>query len=125
MTMQDYSISHWGAQDKFQAHFIVKINADYPAKYVAKTILKTEGHFGAKQVSSVSWDGDALAKSLNSDDSLNEMIAKQSVRDATIFVEPSEGGVRIYSKWRTENDFQITKEMYAIYNTIAAHVRKI
>lgn len=123
--MQDSTISSWGAQDRFQAHFIVKANVANPLKYVARTILKTQGHFAAKKVESVRWDGGMLADELNKDANLNDLIAKQSVRDATIFVDPSDNGVRIYSKWKNGHDFKITKDMYAIYDKIAEHVKKI
>lgn len=123
--MQDATISNWGAQDRFQAHFIVKMDVTTPSKYVARTALKTQGHFASKKTVSVSWIGGVLADDLNKDAELNELIAKQSVRDATIFVDPSETGVRIYGKWRNAHDFKITKEMYAIYNKIAEHVKKI
>ncbi|QLH09092.1 hypothetical protein [Candidatus Nitrosotenuis sp. DW1] len=123
--MQDSTISSWGAQDRFQAHFIVKVNVANPSKYVARTILKTKGHFAAKKVESVSWDGGLLADELNKDSSLNDLIAKQSVKIATILVDPSDNGVRIYSKWENSYDFKITKDMYAIYDKIAEHVKKI
>ncbi len=123
--MQDSTISPWGAQDRFQAHFIVKVNAANPSKYVARTVLKTEGHFGAKKVESVSWNGGMLADELNKDASLNDLIAKQSIKIATICVDPSDNGVRIYSKWENSYDFKLTKDMYAIYDKIAEHVKKI
>ena len=48
----------------------------------------------------VEWNGSgSLASKLNADTELNEMIAKQSVKDATIYVEPTEVAVRIRSKW--------------------------
>lgn len=123
--MQDSTISSWGAQDRFQAHFIVKIDVANPSKYVARTILKTRGHFGAKKVESVSWDGGLLASELNKDEQLNSLIAKQSVRDATVFVDPSDNGVRMYGKWTSSYDFKITKDLYEIYNKIAEHVKKV
>ncbi|MBM2852721.1 MAG: hypothetical protein HW420_1268 [Candidatus Nitrosotenuis sp.] len=123
--MQDSTISSWGAQDRFQAHFIVKVNVTNPSKYVARTILETEGHFATKKVTSVSWDGGILAYELNKDAQLNDLIAKQSVKDATIFVDPSDNGVRIYGKWEDSYDFKITKEMYAIYDKIAEYIKKI
>jgi hypothetical protein len=123
--MQDPTISHWGAQDKFQAHFIVKLDATHPAQYVAKTVLKTEGHFGAKKVKSVSWIGGLLADELNKDAELNDLISKQSVNDATIFVDPAIKEIRIYSKWKSAYDFKLTKDMYEIYNKIAEHIKKI
>jgi hypothetical protein len=123
--MQDSTISPWGAQDRFQAHFIVKINVASPSKYVARTVLKTKGHFAAKKVESVTWDGGLLADELNKDSQLNDLIAKQSVRDATIFVDPSDNGVRIYGKWEDSYEFKITKDMYAIYDKIAECVKRI
>jgi hypothetical protein len=123
--MQDATISHWGAQDKFQAHFIVKLDVIHPANYVAKTVLNTEGHFGAKKVKSVTWNGGLLAEALNKDTELNDLIAKQSVRDAMIFVDPTIKEIRVYNKWKNANDFKITKDMYAIYNKIAEHIKKI
>ncbi|MBM3905170.1 MAG: hypothetical protein FJ354_00595 [Thaumarchaeota archaeon] len=123
--MQDPLVSHWGAQDRFQAHFIVKIETSNPSKYVARTILKTSGHFNGKKVESVSWNGGLLADELNKDSALNELIAQQSIKDASIYIDPSNNGVRIYSKWKNSHEFKITKDMYAIYNKIAEHVKKI
>jgi hypothetical protein len=123
--MQDPLVSQWGAQDRFQAHFIVKVDTPNPSKYVAKTILKTSGHFNGKRVASVTWNGGLLAEELNKDSALNEMISKQSIKDASIFVDPSNNGIRIYSKWKNSHEFKITKDMYAIYNKIAEHIKKI
>ena len=123
--MQDPLVSHWGAQDRYQAHFIVKVEAANPSKYVAKTILKTRGHFNGKTVESVTWNGGLLAEELNKDIALNESIAKQSIKDASIFVDPSNNGIRIYSKWKNSHEFEITKEMFAIYDKIAEHIKKI
>ena len=123
--MQDPLVSNWGAQDRFQAHFIVKKETTNPANYVAKTILKTSGHFNGKKVESVSWNGGLLAEKLNGDSELNNLIAQQSIKDASIFVDPSDNGVRIYSKWKNSHEFHITKDMYEIYNKIAEHVKNI
>ena len=126
----------WGAQDRFQAHFIVqqfpdkelssgKESESWRLRRVARTKLKTTGHFGSKKVVGVTWEGGKLAEDLNSDLSLNEMIANQSVNDATIFVDPSNNGIRIYGKWKNNHDFGITKELFDIYNNIAGHIKKI
>jgi hypothetical protein len=123
--MQDPLVSSWGAQDRFQAHFIVKIETSNHGKYVARTILKTSGHFNGKKIESVSWNGGLLAEALNQDSALNEIIAKQSIKDASIFVDPSNNGIRIYSKWKNSHEFKITKDLFAIYDAIAAHIKKI
>ena len=53
------------------------------------------------------------------------MIQKQSVKDATIFVDPTEDVVRIYGKWKTNFEFGITKELFEIYDKIAGHIKSL
>lgn len=122
--MQDPTISHWGAQDRFQAHFIVRKTGN-PMDFIARTILSTEGHFRFKKVTGVSWNGGKLAEALNQDSELNELISKQTVNDATIFVEPTENEIRIHGKWKNHFDFRITKEMFKIYDKIAGHIKAL
>jgi len=128
--MQDPNPLPWGAQDRFQAHFVVQqdIGNDIESwrlRRVARTRLKTTGHFGSKKILGVTWEGGKLAEDLNADPSLNEMIANQSVNDAIIFVDPTDNGIRIYGKWKNSFDFGITKELFEIYNRIAGHIKKI
>ena len=47
--MQDPNPLPWGAQDRFQAHFIVRKQAEKSVDLTARTILKTSGHFGSKR----------------------------------------------------------------------------
>ena len=125
--MQDPNPMPWGALDRFQAHFIVRKDVGTSVgNYVAKTQLSTKGHFSAKTVDKVAWNGPgSLASRLNEDNELNEMIAKQSVKDATIYVEPTEGAVRIRSKWDNHLAFGISKELFEIYDRIAGHIKAV
>jgi len=128
--MQDPNPLPWGAQDRFQAHFVVQqeIGNDtesWRLRRVARTRLKTTGHFGSKKIIGVTWEGGKLAEDLNADSSLNEAIANQSVNDATIFVDPTDNGIRIYGKWKNSYDFSITKEFFDIYNNIAGYIKNI
>jgi len=125
--MQDPNPIPWGAQDRFQAHFIVRKDAGSADRnYLAKTKLTTKGHFGAKTVVKVEWNGfGSISSKLNEDNELNEMIAKQSVKYATIYVEPTEGVVRIRSKWDNHLAFGITKELFEIYDRIAGHIKAV
>ena len=124
--MQDPNPLPWGAEDRFQAHFIVrKDTGRATGTYVAKTKLETQGHFASKTVTKVSWDGSgSLAELLNEDTELNEMIAKQSVKDASIIVEPTEGAVRIRNKWKNHLEFGISEELFWIYDRIAGHIKR-
>ena len=124
--MQDANPLPWGAQDRFQAHFIVQQNpGDKLLNLTARTRLRTSGHFGSKKIIGVTWEGGKLAEDLNADSSLNELIAKQSVNDAIIFVDPTDNGIRVYGKWRNSHDFDVTKELFEIYDKIAGYIKKL
>ena len=125
--MQDPNPMPWGALDRYQAHFIVRKQVDQGiTNYVAKTKLTTKGHFSSKTIIKVEWYGSgSLVRRLNEDSTLNDMIAKQSIRDATIYVEPTDGAIRIRNKWKNHLDFGITKELFEIYDRIAGHIKKV
>lgn len=124
--MQDPDPLPWGAQDRYQAHYIVrKDSGEKTLDYLARTILATEGHFGSKKIKDVRWEGGKLANILNSDSSLKEMIQRQSVKDATIFIDPTDDAIRIYGKWKNSFEFGITKELFEIYDKIAGHIKSL
>ena len=124
--MQDPNPLPWGAQDRFQAHFIVKQDSgEKLLSFTARTNLETTGHFGSKKITGVTWDGGELAEQLNADLSLNQMITKQPINDATIFVDPTDNGIRIYGKWKNSYDFSVTKELFEIYDKIAGYIKKL
>ncbi len=121
--MQDPNPLPWGTQDRFQAHFIVRKQTDSPLDLTARTNLKTAGYFGSKKVTKVEWQGGKIAETLNSDSILNELIAQQSVNDATITVDPTSKGIRIYGKWKNSFDFKLSKEQFEIFDKIAGHIK--
>jgi hypothetical protein len=125
--MQDPNPLPWGALDRFQAHFIVrKESGSSYGNYVAKTVLTTNGHFAEKTVSRVQWNGTgSLTAKLNGDDELNNMIARQSVKDATIYVEPTDKAIRIRGKWDNHIAFGITQDLFEIYDRIAGHIKSV
>ena len=47
------------------------------------------------------------------------------MNDATIFVDPTDNGIRIYGKWKNSYDFGITKELFDAYDNIAGHIKKL
>ena len=124
--MQDSNPLPWGAQDRFQAHFIVRKNTGQNnPDFISRTILSTQGHFGSKKIRGVKWNGGKLAKILDGDSTLAEMIQKQSINDATIFVDPTDNAVRIYGKWKNNFEFGISKELFEIYDKIAGHIKAL
>jgi len=125
--MQDPNPMPWGALDRYQAHFIVRKQIDQGVmNYLARTKLMTKGHFSSKKIIKVEWNGSgSLARRLNEDTVLNDMIAKQSISDATIYVEPTDNAIRIRNKWKNHLEFGITKELFEIYDRIAGHIKKV
>ena len=124
--MQDPNPSPWGAQDRFQAHYIVRVkNIGNALDYTARTTLSTTGHFGSKKVTDIEWNGGKISDTLNSDTSLKEMIVKQTPNDAIISIEPTNEGVRIYGKWKNSFEFGVSKELFEIYDKIAGHIKNI
>ena len=124
--MQDPNPTPWGTQDRFQAHYIVRVkNVSNVLDYTTRTTLSTTGHFGSKKVTDVEWQGGKISGILNSDSSLKEMIVNQNPDDAVISVEPTNQGVRIYGKWKNSFEFGVSKELFEIYNKIAGHIKSI
>ena len=122
---QELNPVQWGAQDRFQAHFIVKTAHDISDENIlARIKLETKGHFGSKSVSGVQWIGGTLAEALNSDAELKNMITRLSYEDTQITIEPTKGAVRIYGKWKDSYNFTISKELFAVYDRIASHIKR-
>jgi len=121
--MQDPNPLPWGAQDRFQAHFIVRKQTDNSLDFTARTVLQTSGHFGSKKVTTVQWQGGKIADTLNSDSVLNKLIAQQSVDDATITIDPTSKGIRIYGKWKSGFEFKVSKVQFEIFDKIAGHIK--
>ena len=89
--MQDPDPMPWGAQDRFQAHFIVRKEVDDSQllDFTARTKLQTKGYFGSKTIIGIKWVGGKLAEKLNENTSLSEQIISQSVNDAMITIAVS------------------------------------
>jgi hypothetical protein len=116
----------WGAQDRFQAHFIVKTHQHDVSEedFLARPKLETKGYFASKRVTGVKWIGGTLADVLNSDAELKNMMTRLSYEDARITVEPTKGDIRIYGKWKDSYNFVMTKELFAVYDRIASNIKR-
>ena len=124
MTQELNPIS-WGAQDRYQAHFIVKTNDGISAEdFLTRSKLETQGHFASKKVTGVQWIGGSLADALNSDAELKNMMTRLSYEDAHITIEPTKGSIRIHGKWKDSYNFTINKELFVVYDRIASHIKR-
>jgi len=123
---QDLNPIPWGAQDRFQAHFIVKTNHDVSEEdFLVIPKLETKGYFASKRVTGVRWKGGILADALNSDAELESMMTKLSYDDAQICIEPTRGSIRIHGKWKDSYNFSMTKELFAVYDRIASYIKRL
>jgi hypothetical protein len=124
--VQDPNPTPWGTQDRYQAHYIVRVkNIENVLDYTARSKLFTTGHFGSKKITDVNWNGGKISKVLDSDTSLKELILQQSPNDAIISIEPTNEGVRIYGKWKNGFELGISKDLFEIYDKIAGHIKNI
>ena len=124
--MQDPNPTPWGTQDRYQAHYIVRVkNIENVLDYTARSKLSTTGHFGSKKITDVNWNGGKISNVLDSDTTLKELILQQSPNDAIISIEPTNEGVRIYGKWKNGFELGISKELFEIYDKIAGHIKNI
>ncbi len=124
--MQDPNPTPWGTQDRYQAHYIVRVkNIENALDYTARSKLSTSGHFGSKKITDVNWNGGKISNVLDSDTTLKELILQQSPNDAIISIEPTNEGVRIYGKWKNGFELGISKELFEIYDKIAGHIKNI
>lgn len=123
MIMQEQEPAHWGALDRYQAHYIVRMEAGH--RHYARVRLATSGRFGAKKISSVSWEGSDLAGRLQGDSKLLSMIAALPLGQASITVEPTDNAVRIHGGWQNRRELGVTRELYDVYERIAGHVREL
>jgi len=124
--LQDPNPTPWGTQDRYQAHYIVRVkNIENALDYTARSKLSTTGHFGSKKITDVNWNGGKISNVLDSDTTLKELILQQSPNDAIISIEPTNEGVRIYGKWKNGFELGISKELFEIYDKIAGHIQNI
>jgi len=130
--MQDPNPMPWGALDRYQAHFIVHIpgyaeKTTHMQELFVHTQTVTRGHFAAKKVDSVGWNGieHPVLNALKKDAELNGMIARQSVKDATIYIEQTDDYFRIHGRWSDGASFGITQELFEIYDRIAGHIKSL
>lgn len=123
MMMQEQQPPHWGALDRYQAHYIVRKEADH--RHYARVRLETSGRFGTKKITSVSWEGGELAGRLSGDAQLSSMIAALPIPQASITVEPTDNAVRMHGAWQNRRELGITKELYNVYERIAGHIREL
>jgi hypothetical protein len=117
----------YGALDYYQIHYIVEAkNYEYdPAMFLARCYPITKGHFSNKRIVDIKWEGEQLANILKADTELEEIIKQILHEEGEIKIDPLEDHIRIYGKWRNEDQLKFNPKMFEAANRIAGHIKRL
>jgi hypothetical protein len=115
----------YGALQYYQVHYIVQAESQENGNFLAKGDPKTRGHFGNKRVVEVKWIGvNGFANILQDDAKLTEMLKEVMLQEGEIRVDPEDDHIRIYGKWKHEENFAFNETMMEIADRIAMHIKE-
>jgi hypothetical protein len=117
----------YGALDYYQIHYIVEAkNYEYdPAIFLARCYPINKGHFSNKRIVDIKWEGEQLANILKADTELEEIIKQILHEEGEIKIDPLEDHIRIYGKWRNEDQLKFSPKMFEAADRIAGHIKKL
>jgi hypothetical protein len=125
MPRQDSNSVPYGALPYYQIHYIIEdTDIANPEILLAKCEPISEGHFRNKKVVDVKWWGGRLAEILQADVELKEMLKTVLPQEGEIKIDPLDDHIRIYSKWKHEDDLKFDPKMFEIIDKIAYHIQK-
>lgn len=126
MPKQDPNPILYGALQYYQIHYIVEdIHVANPEALLAKCEPISKGHFKNKKVVDVKWWGGRLAEALQTDIELKEMLKAILPQEGEIIVDPVDDHVRIYSKWKHEDDLKFDPTVFKAMDKIAYHIQQL
>ena len=126
MPRQDPNQIPYGALQYYQIHYIIEdTQIANPEALLAKCKPISEGHFRNKKVVDVKWWGGRLAEILQADTELSEMLKVILPLEGEIRVDPVEDHIRIYGKWKHEDDLKFSSKMFDVADRIANHIQKL
>jgi hypothetical protein len=117
----------YGALDYYQVHYIVetKNHAYDPSLFLARCHPITKGHFSNKRIVGIKWEGDRLADILGADLALEAILKQILYEEGEIRVDPLEDHIRIYGKWRNEDQLKFSPKMFDAADRIGGHIKKL
>ena len=126
MPRQDPSPIPYGALQYYQIHYIIEdTHIANPEALLAKCEPISKGHFGNKRVVDIKWWGGRLAEILQADIELREMLKVILPLEGEIRVDPVEDHIRIYGRWKHEDDLKFSSKMFDVADRIAYHIQKL
>jgi hypothetical protein len=121
---KDNTLPSYGALDYFQMHFIVIGSVSNPSELIAKCKPSTSGHFSKKQVISVNWEGGKIAEIVSKDQQLNSYLRNVLLEEGEIYIDPLEDHVRVYGKWKHQQELRLYEELVQTMDRICYHVKE-
>jgi len=126
MSSQDPNPLPYGALPYYQVHFIVdSVKVVDPAIFMAKCEPITRGHFRNKSVIDLQWSGGRLAGILKSDRTLFEMLMPLMLDEGEISIDPQNNRVRIYTRWKREDNLKFNLKLFNAIERIATTIRQL
>ncbi|HTH21847.1 MAG TPA: hypothetical protein VL854_06485 [Nitrososphaeraceae archaeon] len=126
MSSQDPNPLPYGALPYYQVHFIVdSVKVVDPAIFMAKCEPITRGHFRNKSVIDLQWSGGRLAGILKSDRTLSEMLMSLMLDEGEISIDPQNNRVRIYTRWKREDNLKFSLKLFNAIERIATTIRQL
>jgi hypothetical protein len=120
---KDNILPSYGALDYFQMHFIVMGSVSNPSDLIAKCKANTSGHFSKRRVISVSWEGGKIAEKVSRDQQLASYLRNVLLEEGEIYIDPLEDHVRVYGKWKHQQELRVYEELVLTMDRICNHVK--
>ena len=113
----------YGALDYFQMHFIVMGSVSNPSDLIAKCKASTSGHFSKKHVVRINWEGWKISEIVSNDQQLDSFLRNVMLEEGEIYIDPLEDHVRVYGKWKHQQELRLYEELVQTMDRICYHVK--
>lgn len=117
------NLPSYGALDYFQMHFIVMGRVRNPSELIAKCKAKTSGLFSKKHAIKVDWEGGKITEILSKDQQLDSYLRNVLLDEGKIYIDPLEDHVRVYGKWKHQQELRLYEELVQAMDRICYHVK--
>ena len=126
MPSRDAEVTTYGALQYYQMQYVVECKTVLEsATFLAKCTPITKGHFKNKRVVDVKWIGGRIAELLSSDKDLNEQLKLILFAEGEIRIDPIDDLIRIYGKWKHEDDLILNRKVLEVVDRIAYHIKEL
>jgi hypothetical protein len=126
MPSRDAEVTTYGALQYYQMQYVVECKTVLEsATFLAKCTPVTKGHFKNKRVVDVKWIGGRIAELLSSDKDLNEQLKLILLAEGEIKIDPIDDLIRIYGKWKHEDDLIFDRKVLEVMDRIAYHIKEL